>query len=235
MLTQDNYYRDKEYLSNTMMSYVTKSPNHFKAFMDNTLGEQTKFSFGTQYHMAVLEPEKFERSFVQKPKGLRKGTKEYDMLNQMDDRVLLDYSDWELIMNMRETLYAHYRNMILLPENVIEHIAIWQDDGGILCKKKMDIWSGDTIIDLKSTSSSDWVTTAKDVYHYDRQAAFYLEDGKAHDFMFIVQEKSYPYIPVIYECTSQFIQQGVCKVMEAKKKYIQYKSESLLIDKTVLI
>ena len=59
-LSDDNvYYSDKDFVSNSMLSLLNKSPQHLQRMLDGYKEESSALNFGKAFHTIVLEPDKF--------------------------------------------------------------------------------------------------------------------------------------------------------------------------------
>lgn len=89
---------------------------------------------------------------------------------------------------------------------------------GLAFRGKADAMKGKTIIDLKTTNDlSKFKWSAKN-FSYDLQAALYLHLFDADEFIFLVVDKDTKDIG-IFECSGQFIQNGLNKIDMAIEGY----------------
>ena len=89
---------------------------------------------------------------------------------------------------------------------------------GLAFRGKADAMKGKTIIDLKTTNDiSKFKWSAKN-FSYDLQAALYLHLFDADEFVFLVVDKDTKDIG-IFECSGQFIQNGLDKIDMAIEGY----------------
>ena len=82
----------------------------------------------------------------------------------------------------------------------------WEDEEtGLQCKCRPDIWAGKVIVDLKTTedASPEGFSRSIQTYGYGIQAAHYLAgagSGSGADaFIFVAVEKKAPYAVAVYE------------------------------------
>lgn len=228
MIAHSNYYQDTEYLSNTMLGYLERSPEHFYQYREGTIKIASEaLSFGTSYHCAILEPEKFKNNYIVKPPGLRRGTKPYEeFVKKAEGKNLISTPDYDKVCEMREKLATYKDIWNMLHQGEQEKIFTWENKG-IKCKGLIDNYHDNRIIDLKTTQDcapDHWGNTAKHFYSYDRQAAWYtdgvhLKTGDIPEFWFVVQEKDPPYLVAVYECTKEFISSGRRKYVQLLEQY----------------
>ena len=99
-LTHHNYYEDREYVSNSMLSNISVSPEYFKHMYDNQQSPTTAMKLGSAIHMMILEPMKFTQHYAIQPK-FDKRTKqgkidsaEFEKQNQF--KTIISESDYAL-------------------------------------------------------------------------------------------------------------------------------------------
>ena len=67
-VTQDNYYDDTIYITNSMLSKLSeKSPAHFKYWLDNKPEPTAAMQLGSAIHSAILTPLEFTKNYVVAP------------------------------------------------------------------------------------------------------------------------------------------------------------------------
>mgnify|MGYP003659328057 FL=1 len=59
MKDDDYYYSDKEYVSNSMLNLLNKSPQTLAKFIQYGGKTTPAMNFGKAFHSSILEPEKF--------------------------------------------------------------------------------------------------------------------------------------------------------------------------------
>ncbi len=64
-MEEKQYYKEKR-ISNSSLKYFEQSPLTFKKFLDSEIEQEEKvyFNRGKQIHMAILEPEEFEKNYI---------------------------------------------------------------------------------------------------------------------------------------------------------------------------
>lgn len=222
MINEENYYEDREYLTNSMMGYLKKSPIHLQEYINRNIRlEGDELDFGSAYHCMILESEIFDKMYAVKPKGMRANSKAYkEWLADAYGRNVIAEPVYDTISRMRDVLMQNrdVENMLLLSQK--EVIKTWEYHG-VKCKGKFDMNHKDFMADLKTTrdsSESYFRHHANYTYDYDRQAAFYLMDDPK-PFYFIAQEKTPPYIYAIFECSDTFIESGIRKYRKLIEDY----------------
>lgn len=113
-------------------------------------------------------------------------------------RTVLSQEQWDQLHNMREATLAHPAARALLTRQGTAELSVyWKDkETGVLCRCRPDFWTGNILVDLKSTddASPDGFKRSIAKFGYDTQDAFYQDGvaaaGKpAQAFVFIAVEK----------------------------------------------
>jgi exodeoxyribonuclease VIII len=218
MITEQNYYNDKSFVSNSMLNKMNENQQLFYEWINGTYEypSTNALDIGTAIHLAILEPEKIESSFFfsQSNDGRTKEFK--NDVEDNPDKIVLKASDWQMLSGMRDAFLRRKMLSDIVSKSSVEQIAT-KTINGVACKGKADIIY-DSIgkrigVDYKTTSSSidDFLWTASK-YNYDRQAWMYMQLFDLEEFWFIVQEKYYPFRPAVIVCGNEFLQSGSNKL-----------------------
>ena len=225
----------KDYVSAHTLAVYLDSPYQFKRMRDGLAyppKENDAFAFGTAFHMAVLQPDLFEKTYIDaddmapvnpktgKPYG--KDTNKYqDWLATIPkDKRILPAEDFTIISRMKDGISRQEDAKALLSYPFYPEAVIRQNMNGINCQSKLDYIFIDNgivnIIDLKSTRSlkafMDTIYAEKSGeagYGYLRQAAFYTKMARqslgTNDtrFYFIACEKEEPWNCAVVKITDQ--------------------------------
>ena len=225
-ITDDNYYADDRYMSQSMLSYVEKSMRHYIEYVSGNIGnyETEAMKFGTAYHHFVLEPETFDDVYfildlLERPEPTRsmnlaanKRWKEDIMLANVNKQ-LINSNDFDSIKCMAKELSTNNNIQDLFVGSEFEKIILWKNrESGVLCKGKIDIINEDKefICDLKTCQTAN-PKVFKDTIvnrNYHRQAAFYLDAVGMKDYYIIAQEKVYPFAYCTYKLSDELIEEG---------------------------
>lgn len=219
---------------------MKKSAAHYKYHIDNPEEPTPALIFGQAYHKYVLEPETFFEEFYVLPE-VNKRTKEGRAIVEAlqaenKGKTAIDGETFTTIQDMRTALEnspetAPYIAAIRTGKARTEVPFVWEDDEtGEICKCKADIITEldgvPTVIDYKTTLSCEDGAFERSArkFGYDFQCGFYLEGinkctMEEHQFAFIAQEKTAPYLARLYVCDEGFINQGKRKFHELLKKY----------------
>lgn len=191
--TNDEYYADSERISHSMLEVFRRSiPEYFGRFVAKTLPapEPTEaMAFGTLFHAALLEPERWERR-VRKPKFDRRtkigkaDAEAWESWVANDPALLVVEGEQEATIEaMRQSVMRHaYASWAMTNPGRNELAIVWEDaTTGLACKAKIDrVLNSGLIIDLKTTANPHPRQFGRDAtaFGYHRQTAHYL-DGAA--------------------------------------------------------
>lgn len=205
MISNAEYHADPA-VSASHLHAVLQSPQHyFKKYIDpnRPKNEPTAaMRLGTLGHTAVLEPDELKKRH---PVVSSRRTKEaQQLINDGFEPVL--QSEMDTAEQMAESVRNHPEAAWLLSVGEAEQSLWWNDDEhGLRCKCRPDWWSGDLVVDLKTTQDASPKAFAKSVanFGYHRQQAHYVKGTKCARFIFIVVEKTYPFQTAVYELDTE--------------------------------
>ncbi len=207
----DEYHADHTAVGSSKLRQILKSPAAFLAKPPESQADH--FNFGSMFHMALLEPEKFYKTYIILPDfgDLRspKNRKERDDWKAVLPPGTETYSEDEFrrMEGMLTSVTKHRDASILLKTGMAEVSGYYRDpETGIKCKIKPDFLNLDlmAMIDVKTTQDCSAEEFAKTIwkYRYDIQMAMYcdgvqhLTKRPVHFPIFMVVEKNYP----LYNC-----------------------------------
>jgi len=200
----------------TAWSLLTSCPLKVKHDMNNRRPSSSAFVIGSAFHSSVLEPEKLDDEFAVKPveiDGQSSRTKHYkeafDIMEKNEpDKQWLAPADYDLAMDMAGSALDHpvLKRYMADINKVVEGTGFFEMNGTKL-KVRPDLYSpgAGVVIDLKSTQDASPKGFAKSVrqFGYHFQACFYMHalrllGEKPKQFIFLVVEKSAPYLTAAY-------------------------------------
>lgn len=148
--------------ASTLVPYL-QSAMHGKYTEDHPEETTKAQSLGTAAHAAILEPERFDTTFVKKPafpNPLRNSSKQaainFTRAAEAAGQEVVTAAEWDLAVGMREKVYMHRTAAeILASPGLREVCLVWIDhEYGVKCKCRIDamaLWMRHSlIIDLKS-------------------------------------------------------------------------------------
>jgi hypothetical protein len=241
VINDDNYYDDRTYITNSMLSMLNQSPQDLRDYLAKTEKEENDaFLYGEIFHKSILEPDKLsneilvwsESAFPEKGKTLRtKANREwFAKLKAMNpDRLIIKDKDYQVIMNMKKAIESKSMTDELLTQADYESISLCMING-IPMKSKADVvCHNEWIVDLKTTKSVDIdeFKQSCEKYGYYRQAALYCKMFNKQRFGFYAVEKSSPYKVAFYEVSKENLKKGWEDVMTLIEQYKHYFVEDM--------
>jgi exodeoxyribonuclease VIII len=242
-LSDTEYHKIKAISASGIKEYM-KSPKKYEYRVIDGNNKATKsMSIGTYAHMALLEPQRWESKVKLEPsldKRTSAGKEAYsEFLKQLELDPSLDsisLNDFATVSSIRNAVMMHPDASIFFhDESKQTEITLrWLlETDGILsdCKARLDLYTDDYVIDLKTVKSADpraFFYACKD-YGYLKQAAWYskalqLATGKQRKFAFICVETEAPYEVSIFEVPQAVIDyefESIQKVLPRMVKSIQ--------------
>lgn len=211
---------------------LMRSPAHYRAWQDAQPEPTPQMVFGSAFHAALLEPDRFRQEYVLAPKFDRR-TKEGKAAAEAWEvenagKTPLPPEQMLAIDAMIESIKKHNGASQLLARGHAEMSCFWVDtETGIECKCRADFlrdagspFDGNierlaAIVDVKTTTdaSADSFARAIATLGYDVQAAFYQDGlkavtGRTIPFFFVAVEKDAPYAVAAYEASEEVIEVG---------------------------
>lgn len=177
------------------------------------------FEIGTAVHAYLIERERFDASYIAMPKFSGKGMKarKEEFIEQNKDKIIIPQKDFDIVMAVVESVENHLTAKRLISDAIYEKSIYWIDeDTGLLCKARPDIWHSTFIADLKTTDcarANKFQYSLSD-YDYHIQAAMILDAVKAvaleehMNYFFIAAETKRPYPTASYPLNQVSIYQG---------------------------
>jgi len=220
-ISNEEYHNSPKYkwcMTHSGLVEFAKSPAHWLAWRDKPSETTPALKFGQAYHWLMLEPEKFGK-YVFVFEGRKYGKKYDAFLGQLPEGALVVSPDeatqlWDMKIAIRKHLIANSltRTGTMIPEQAgffkLEGYSFW-------CSIKPDIRNKNLqlLADVKSAISAHPVEFSKSVgnFKYHWQAWLYLAgarvlDGFTYkDWLWLTQEKTYPYPVVAYRATERML------------------------------
>jgi hypothetical protein len=188
------------------LDLVLKAPAAYRAWVGGMEDEPTPaMQFGSAFHAAVLEAEKYKPGKMSTAKGR---------------------DDHAKIAGMVAAVKAHPIAGPLLAHGKPEVTIRWKSPEGLECKARIDSLSVGLAAasDLKSCVDASADEFGKSVarYGYDMQAAMYLEGlhcvgVEIPDFVFLAVEKSPPYLVGAYRLDEDWLARGSRRLRRAMR------------------
>jgi len=216
----DSDYHQGPGLSKTDLGLLLRSPAHYKGREERK--ETAALILGSAVHMAVFQPEEFDKKYAVKPEGMSFATKKgKDWRALHDDKIILAFEDAKVCENIKLAVRLHPIASNLLSDGEAEVSGYWYDPEApeILCKLRAD-WinkSKGIILDFKTCQDAREHVFKRDAYNlgYHMQAAWYLYGvsqitrREHRDFYFIAVEKNSPYAVAVYKASDEMTTEGL--------------------------
>jgi hypothetical protein len=228
----------KSHLSYSSLKQALGDMAQFDRYMKGELKYQSDaLDFGTLYDMLLFERDKaFEKYQVisenvimsklsDKAKASKKPslTSEYKaVLSALqtealeDGKTLVNGDDWKMANDMIDRLAT----CGLLDSHLKGdyQVGFLKNLNGVEVKGFLDCLGDGFISDSKSARSVDKFRYSVRDYCYDIQAYIYTEVFGIKDFYWVVQEKTYPYLPALVKCSEQTLFTGEMKYNDAVRR-----------------
>jgi len=210
-------------LSSSGARKILQSPARFRWEQDHRRAPKKAWDIGHAAHKVVLGagPELVLFPGTGKNPGAWQKDDDIAAVAAMraDGKVPLKPSDWTTVHEMAEAIRRHpLASRLLNPDGgVAEQVLVWVDqDTGVTRRAMLDWRRGRVIVDYKTADSASKPAFSRAVasYGYHQQDPYYRDGvaalGLAADpvFLFIVQEKTPPYLVAVYDLDDVAIQIG---------------------------
>lgn len=236
-ISHDEYHSSKGVSRSYLHRMIDKTPAHAIIHIETT----PILQFGQDFHVAVLEPDRFDKNYVVYPagclvgsgKGQRERKQDFDNYCATTGKSILKPDDLEKIKHMREAVFNHPEAKELLSDGEPELSGYWIDHEreDLLCKLRMD-WINKrqrVIVDLKKTRDARQHRFTSQAYDlgYDMEAAFYCYGatqitGIEHqDFYFIACEDEPPWGVIVYKVDMEMINHGLLRCSRALTLHLE--------------
>ena len=212
-MTNAEYHSDTSHISKSGLDKIESSPlDYWWHYLrpDREPNKPTEaMIFGTALHLAVLEPNEFQETYVVMPsinKRTNVGKAEYISLRAMCDingQVLIDPIDYDNVRRMRDAIFKHPTAKLLFQNGLAEQTYMFQEPNtGANVKIRPD-WlcnNSGLVVDLKTTEDATKGGFAKSAYNYKyyKQDPLYLDGleisgNERAGFVFVNIEKTEPF------------------------------------------
>jgi exodeoxyribonuclease VIII len=226
-------YRSQTAIAGSDAKHILKpkAPAHYAAHMaGETKREQTKaMLLGTMSHLAVLEPNKLDAAFVEKPTDIDFRTKAgKEWRESIGATPILDADEARAVRGIRDSIAAHDAAKALLAGCDSEVAMFAEHRTGLWIKGRVDALKvvddmECVICDVKTTSAgADYNTFSRQAasLNYHVSAAWYchlagLNGLPPARFYWIAVETSAPYAVAVYEIHPDALDLGVGMMNDA--------------------
>ena len=203
--------------------------------LDNRADYNPAFTLGSAAHRLILEGSAEGIAVIDATDWRTKSAREQrDQAHTQGLAPLLPH-EWETVTAMADAVLSHETAGPLLTGHAPE-VSVFADLYGQPCKARLDAWHADDgtgrplIVDLKTAQDADPETFARTAltYGYDQQMAHYrdileVESGTLPRFLFVLVEKTAPYLVSVVELDDLFYDLGKQKNETAAAKWLHAK------------
>lgn len=236
---------NKPHVSYSSLKVALTDMAKFDQYMRGELKfESPALAFGTLYDMLLFEREKAMDTYVifnddkvlDKCNSTTKSAKSPKLTKQFKEvkaRMLEDIEgkgqivcspdDWKMANEMIERLDNTGLSRRFLGSNNYQ-VEFNEMLGPVQVKGFLDCLGDGFIVDSKSTKSVDKFRYSVRDFCYDIQAYIYTQVFGVNKFYWLVQEKSYPYLPAIVECSDETLFAGEMKFNNAVERITDFLS-----------
>lgn len=235
----DEEYHGKnmqEYVSSTMLKTLAHSPAHLRHMLDNPSAKDTDaLRCGRAIHCAILDgPQEFVRQYrVKKKANWATVAGKSEKAAMLADRVTpLTVDEHAMVMGILRAFESHPEIMNMIDDNPqFEQTILWRDEEtGLLCRAKPDVFGGNFMVDLKSARDARPAKFNRQFFDlgYHIQAAHYAAAWKAITgwdtaddlyFVFFAAEKTPPFGNLLYHVPYEVTRYGMKERRELMLKY----------------
>lgn len=241
-MSEDQYHGQREFagmfkdeLSSTRAKDLLKNAAKFKYRIDHGVHEHSPaFDLGTAVHTKVLGT---GEQFITYPaehltKSGNVSTKAATVAWEEEQRalgaVIITPDQVAQVDGMAAAVKAHPTASLLFARPGHAEVSVFDEYLGVKRRGRFDYLpdEGGIAVDLKTTVDASKagfeVATARYGYHIQR--AHYLDilkraTGREADMLFVVVEKTAPYLVAVHRCSQQFIEMGEVEAMDAVDTY----------------
>lgn len=195
-------------ISKSQLDLIEKSPALLEWSKAAPVDEEAEkaVDIGNAFEALLLEPERFEREYLQGPKDAPRNTKdgkarwaEVEEEAQATGKTILSHDQWRQITLMRDSTMAHpVARRALNAGGLVQGSYYWKDpEVGLLCRCRPDWMMADApfAIDVKTSGQIERFPASVEEYRYHVQDSFYSDGlanhyGQRPDFAFLVVSTS---------------------------------------------
>lgn len=218
------HFFDKYTNDRTRLPYIQPDPE------EEPENNEKALLIGNALHTYVLERSDFWNRFtihIEIDKRNNDG-KELAKQIEIQTKGMLKLTEkvFLLVKNIAKAISCHEDASRLIKNSVYEKSVYWIDeDTGLLCKARPDIWHSKYIADIKTTACAAEIPFSNSIYSYGYhlQGAMIFDALKyaAHEehdaFVFIAAEKKRPFAVATYELHADAVAKGIFEYKEALK------------------
>lgn len=218
--SDDFYYADKEYLTNSALKMMQESPTKYYLWKQGKYNypSSSAFNIGKAVHAMFLEGIDNTVEYSKR----RAGGEWLEFSEENSDKIILSSKEYNMVHSMIDKLKKVSQVQDLMGDFTPEVPAIMtiQD---VQMKGKADAvtkdYRGTILTDLKTCKSLKDFEKSAQWMGYDQQCAVYTNLFEADEFYFVAIEKEFPYEVGIYKASNNFYQRGMQRLSNGLETY----------------
>jgi hypothetical protein len=235
----------KSHLSYSSLKQALGDMAQFDRYMKGEVKYKSDaLDFGTLYDMLLFERDKAfdkyvimsESSILSQLSDKARASKKPSLTSEYkavvakmktealeEGKTIVSHDDWQTANDMIDRLdTCGLLNTYLAGDY---QVGFLEELNGVQVKGFLDCLGDGFISDSKSARSSEKFRYAVRDFSYDIQAYIYTKVFGIKDFYWVVQEKTYPYLPALVKCTDETLFTGEMKFNDALVRIKQFLAE----------
>ena len=232
-MPEAEYHGGPDELSSTGAKLLLESPAKFKhQVLDGNRVHRDAYDLGTAVHTKVLGVGAVAVTcpveLLDSTGGMRtSAAKEWKEAQQAAGIPVVSMAELSVIDAMAESVLAHPTARMLFEREGHAEVFVFDEYLGVKRRGRFDylLSEGGIAVDLKTSLDASVRGFAKSVvsYGYHVQRGHYLNIlsrlGRDADMLFVVVEKSAPYLTAVHRLNEQFADMGAAEALEAVDVY----------------
>ena len=214
-----DYHRDEALGSTSLKTLATKTPAHYQHDKANPKSSAA-FDLGTAAHSLILEGDASGVVVIDVEAKRGKAWTENADYAAANGKIALTSKEWAQVTDMRDAVMAHPLARAALEGGEPEQSVFWSHETSTPLKCRPDMLHrggkiGNLIVDLKTVQSASPDEFARSAatfgYHIQQahyQAGLKAATGEDFDFIFVLIEKSAPYLPAVVQLDAEDVARG---------------------------
>lgn len=202
----EDYLDQRDYISSSGLRRILHSPAHLQRYLLRQFESTSRLDLGTAVHCALLEPERFQREYIELPVADVDLFHAHDLMLIEEQRGhpvrFLTETQMQAVRGICDEVARHPDIVKLLDEGLAERSLFWRDsETGIRCRIRPDLLvMPHLILELKTTFNSSLPVFQRtlQMQRYHLSAAMYLEGvrqltGQSLNYVYLVASRDAPY------------------------------------------
>lgn len=218
-ISNSDYHKDPALGSTSLKTLATRTPAHYQYDLTHPKSSAA-FDLGTAAHSLILEHDETGVVVIDVDSKRGKAWTEPASAAEALGQIALTSKEWAQVKGMRDSVMAHPLARAALEGGEPEQSVFWDHETGTALKCRPDMLHrggklGNLIVDLKTVQSASPEEFARSAatfgYHIQQahyQAGLKAVTGEDFDFIFVLIEKSAPYLPAVVQLDAEDVARG---------------------------